>query len=122
MQHRKVSAYHIIMDDDRLGIKPEVVFDMYSAMYSKARELAPEGVKNELRINRDGKIKTRFYITVSDRMAPHLLSAIQWKAESAQGMALKSYFHRLEEQVMAEMLGPRDSVTTFNISYEGKLL
>ena len=119
MQHRQVSTYHIIMDDDKLGIKPEAVFDMYSAIYSKARELAPEGVKNELRINQDGKIKTRFYITVSDRMAPHLLSAIQWKVEAVHGTELKSYFHRFESQVVAQMFGTQDS--TFNITYDGKL-
>jgi len=119
---QKVVTYRITMDDDKLELKPELVFEMYGAIYSKARELAPQEIRTELRIAQDGRIKTRFHILASDRMAPHLLSAIQWKAESVQGMALKSYFHRLEEQVMAEMLGPRDLATTFNIRYEGKLL
>ena len=122
MQNSKVSTYHITMDDDKLGLKPELVFGMYAAIDSKARELAPQGIRNELRISRDGRIKTRFHIQVSDRMTPHLLSAIQWQAESVQGTALKSYFHKLQDQVMSQMFGPQESVTTFNIRYEGKLI
>lgn len=120
MQERRVSAYNITMDDDRLGLKPETVFGMYSAIDSKARELAPKEIKHELRISQDGRIKTRFHILVSDRMAPHLISAIQWQAEAVQGTA-RSYFHKLQDQVMSQMFGPTDSVTTFNIRYEGRL-
>lgn len=122
MQNRKVSTYNIIMDDDKLELKPEIIFGMYAAIDSKARELAPQGIRNELKISRDGRIKTRFYLQVSDRMAPHLLSAIQWQAESVQGGALKSYFYKLQDRVMNEMFGPQESVTTFNIRYDGKLI
>lgn len=120
MHERKVSTYHITIDDDRLELKPETIFGMYSAIYSKARELAPKEVRHELRVTQDGRIKTRFSIQVSDRMAPHLLSAIQWQAESVQG-EIKSYFHKLQGQIMSQMFGP-ESATTFNISYEGKLV
>lgn len=121
MQHRKVSTYNIIMDDDKLELKLEVVIGMYSAIDSKTRELAPQEIRSELRISRDSKIKTRFYILVSDRMAPHLLSAIQWQAESVHGTA-RSYFHKLQDQVISQMFGPQDAATTFNIRYEGKLI
>lgn len=121
MQDRKVSTYHIIMDDEKLGLKPQIVFDMYSDIYSKARALAPQDVKNELRITQDGRIKTRFFIQVSDRMAPHLLSATQKQADSVDGSA-RAYFHKLQSQLMAQMFGPQESTTTFNIRYEGKLI
>ena len=121
MQNPKVSTYHIIMDDDKQELRPQVVFDMYSDVYSKARELAPQDVRHELRITQDGRIKTRFYIAVSDRMAPHLLSAPQKQAESVDGSA-RAYFHRLQSQIMSQMFGPQDSTPTFNITYEGKLI
>lgn len=117
MQERR-QTYSVTMDDDKLGLKPEVIFEMYSAIYSKARELAPVAIRNELRITQDGRIKTRFQVLVSDRMAPHLISAVQWQAESVQG-TLKAYFYKLQEQVMSQMLGPGQ--TTFNITYDGKL-
>lgn len=117
MQERR-QTYSVTMDDEKLGIKPDVLFGMYSAIYSKARELAPQEFRNELRITQDGRIKTRFHILVSDRMAPHLISAIQWQAESVHG-ALKAYFYKLQEQVMSQMLG--SGQTTFNITYDGKL-
>jgi hypothetical protein len=121
VQDRKVSTYNIIMDDDKLGLKPQIVFDMYSDIYSKARDMAEKEVRNELRITQDGRVKTRFYIQVSDRMAPHLLSATQKQAERVDGSA-KAYFYKLQSQLMAQMFGPQESAATFNIRYEGKLI
>lgn len=95
--------YHITMDDDKTGVKPEVLVDMYSTIDAKARQLAPQDVKRELAISQDGRIKTKFHIQVSNRMAPHLISAIQQQADSQQGIGLKSYFYKLQEQVMAQV-------------------
>ncbi|HUG97114.1 MAG TPA: hypothetical protein VMJ94_06195, partial [Nitrososphaera sp.] len=53
--------------------------------------------------SQDGRIKTRFYIQVSNRMAPHLITAIQQQAESESGIGMKSYFYKLQEQVMSQM-------------------
>ncbi len=120
MSHRKVSTYHIVMDDEKLELRPQAVFDMYSDIYARARELAPQEARSELRITQDGRIKTCFYIAVSDRMAPHLLFATQKQAEIVQGTA-RAYFYKLQSQLMSEMFGP-ESATTFDIRYEGKLI
>lgn len=99
------------MDDDKTGVKPEVLAGMYSAIDAKARQLAPQDVKRELTIAQDGRIKTKFHIQVSSRMAPHLISAIQQQADSQQGIGLKSYFYKLQEQVMAQMFaGVKDVI------------
>jgi hypothetical protein len=99
------------MDDDKLGVKPEVLVGMYTAIDAKARQLAPQDVRTELVISQDGKIKGRFYIQVSSRMAPHLIAAIQQQADAHQGIGLKSYFYKLQEKVMAQMFaGVKDVI------------
>jgi hypothetical protein len=110
MQER-ISTYHVTMDDDKLGVKPEVLVGMYTAIDAKARQLAPQEVKNELVISQDGKIKSRFYIRVSDKMAPHLIAAIQQQADSESGIGMRSYFYRLQEQIMSKMFaGVKDVI------------
>jgi hypothetical protein len=97
--------------DDRLGVKPEVLVGMYTAIDAKARQLAPQEIRNELAISQDGKIKSKFYIQVSNRMAPHLIAAIQQQADSESGIGMKSYFYRLQEQIMSEMFaGVKDVI------------
>jgi hypothetical protein len=112
MQDQRVSTYHVTMDgDDRLGVKPEVLVGMYTAIDAKARQLAPQEIKNELAISQDGKIKSKFYIQVSNRMAPHLIAAIQQQADSESGIGMKSYFYRLQEQIMSQMFaGVKDVI------------
>jgi hypothetical protein len=99
------------MDDEKLGVKPEVLVTMYKAIDAKARQLAPQQIKNELIISQDGSIKTRFNVTVSDRMAPHLIAAIQQQADSETAVGIKSYFYKLQEQVMAQIFaGVKDVI------------
>ncbi len=118
---QKTNTFHVTMDDDKLGIKPEVLFNLYSRIDASARGLAPADIRHELRISQNGKIKTRFEILVSDRMAPFLIKAVQQQTDTEYGMGLKSYFYKLQEQIMAQLLGPLDQ-TTFNIRYDGKLI
>jgi hypothetical protein len=62
-------------------------------------------------MSQDGNIKTRFYIRVSDRMAPHLIAAIQQQADSETGIGIKSYFYKLQEQIMSQMFaGVKDVI------------
>lgn len=104
-----MATYNLVMDDEKLDLKPAVLFKMYGAIDAQARQLASADIKHELRISQDGRIKTRFYIAVSDRMAPHLLSAVQKQAEAESG--LKNYLHKLEEQLMAQMFaGASDQI------------
>ncbi|HUG96152.1 MAG TPA: hypothetical protein VMJ94_01305, partial [Nitrososphaera sp.] len=70
MQDQGISTYHVTMDDDKIGVKPETIVGMYTAIDAKARQMAPQDVRRELIISQDGRIKTRFYIQVSNRMAP----------------------------------------------------
>lgn len=111
MQDQRVSTYHVTMDDDKLEVKPEVLVGMYTAIDVKARQLAPQEIKNELTISQDGRIKSKFYIQVSNRMAPHLIAAIQQQADSEQGIGMKSYFYKLQEQIMSQMFaGVKDVI------------
>src|SRR5687767_2403715 len=111
MQDQRVSTYHVTMDDDKLGVKPEVLVGMYTAIDAKARQLAPQEIRKELVISQDGRIKTKFYIQVSNRMAPHIIAAIQQQAESASWTGMKSYFNKLQEQVMSQMFaGVKDVI------------
>ncbi|HEU4606280.1 MAG TPA: hypothetical protein VFS46_08600 [Nitrososphaera sp.] len=111
MQDQGISTYHVTMDDDKLGVKPEALVGMYTAIDAKARQMAPQDVRRELIISQDGRIKTRFYIQVSNRMAPHLIAAIQQQAESESGIGMKSYFYKLQEQVMSQMFaGVKDVI------------
>ncbi len=103
MQDKGISTYHVTMEDDKLGVKPEIVLGLYKAISAKARQIAPQGVREELIMSQDGKIKTRFYVQVSNRMAPHLIMAMQQIAESESGLGMKSYFFRLQELVMSQM-------------------
>lgn len=111
MQDQIVSKYHVTMEDENLGIKPEVLVGMYGIIEAKARQLAPQPVRNELVISQDNKMKNKFYIQVSNGMAPHLISAIQQQADTQQGMGLKSYFYKLQEQIMSQMFaGVKDVI------------
>lgn len=111
MQEQRVSTYYVTMDDDKLGVKPEALVGMYAAIDSRARQQAPQQVRNELVISQDGRIKTKFYVQVSNRMAPHLIAAIQQQTDSEQGIGMKSYFYKLQEQVMAQMFsGVKDVI------------
>lgn len=111
MQDKGISTYHVTMDSDKLGVKPEVLVGMYTAIDAKARQMAPQDVRRELIISQDGRIKTRFYIQVSNRMAPHLIAVIQQHAESESWVGMKSYFYKLQEQVMSQMFaGVKDVI------------
>lgn len=111
MQDQGISTYHVTMDDDKLGVKPEALVGMYTAIDAKAKQMAPQDVRRELIISQDGRIKTRFYIQVSNRMAPHFIAAIQQQAESESGIGMKSYFYKLQEQVMSQMFaGVKDVI------------
>ena len=98
-----ISTFHVTIDDMNLGVKPQVLVGLYSVIIAKAKQLAPQDFSSELIISQDGRIKTRFYLQVSNRMAPHLIVAIQQQAESESGMGMKSYFFKLQEQVMSQM-------------------
>jgi hypothetical protein len=103
MQNEGVSTYHITIEDDKLGVRPEVLVAMYKSIDARARQLASQDIKSELIISQDGRINSKFYIHVSNKMAPHLIAAIQEQADSESGIGMKSYFYNLQEQVMSQM-------------------
>lgn len=104
------ATYRITMDDEKLGVRPEVLFRIYGQIEGEAKDSAPAQIRNELRISQDARIKTRFYIAVSDRMAQHLISAVQ-KQASGDATGLRSYFYRLQEQLMGQMFaGAKDTI------------
>ena len=103
MQNEGVSTYYVTIDDDKLGVRPEVLVGLYNSIDARTRQLAPQDIRSELIISQDGKISSKFYIRVSNRMAPHLITAIQQQADSESGIGMKSYFYNLQEQVMSQM-------------------
>lgn len=109
MQNQEI--YRVTIEGDKLGVKPEVLAGMYTSIGAGARQLAPQDIKKELAIAQDGRVKSTFHIQVSSRMAPHLIAAIQKQAESQEGIGLRSYFYKLQEQVMAQMFaGVKDVI------------
>ena len=112
MQDQGTSTYHVTMDDEKLGVKPEALVVMYNAIDAKARQMAPQDIRRELSISQDGRIKTKFYIQVSDRMATHLIAAIQQQAVSESSIGMKSYFYKLQEEVMSQIFsGVKDVIS-----------
>ncbi len=98
------------MDDERLGVKPEILFRIYGQIETQAKDSAPAQVRNELRISQDAKIKTRFYIAVSDNMAQYLIASVQ-KQASGDASGLRSYFYKLQEHLMGQMFaGAKDTI------------
>ncbi len=104
-------------DDNKLGVKPEILVAMYTAIDAKARQLAPQEIRRELVISQDGRIKSRFYIQVSNRMAPHLIAAIQQQADSESGIGMKSYFYKMQEQVMSHIFNNDGQITPARITF-----
>jgi len=86
-----------------LGVNSEFLAKSYSAIYDNAVRSAPGEIKRELVISQDGKVKTTFHIKVSARMSPYLIKAIQDQNLPGYGTALRSYFHKLQENVMAQL-------------------
>lgn len=103
-----VSVFHISMDDEKLGIKPQVLVSMYQWLDSRARQIAPENVRSEIQIMQDGRVKTRFNITVSDRMTPHLVAAIQQKLENESSIGLRTYFQNLQQQLLVQLFDSQE--------------
>jgi hypothetical protein len=103
-----MQTYNITMDDDKLAARPDVLFRLYGAIETQARGAAPAAIRSELRISQDARIKTRFYVAVSERMAPHLLTAVQ-KQVDGDASGLRAYFYKLQEQLMGQMFaGAKD--------------
>jgi hypothetical protein len=100
----QISTYTVTMESSGdLGVKTDFLLASYNSIYLGARKASPQQISNELVIAQDGSTKTTFHIRVSSRMAPYLIKAIQDQTQPGYGVALKSYFHRLQEQIMAEM-------------------
>lgn len=103
-----MQTFNITMDDEKLATKPDTLFKIYGAIETQAKSAAPAAIKNELRISQDARIKTRFYVAVSERMAPHLLTAVQ-KQVDGDASGLRVYFYKLQEQLMGQMFaGAKD--------------
>lgn len=107
-----MTTYNITMDDEKLGLKPETLLKIYAAIESDTRQAAPAEIRHELRISQDARIKTRFYIAVSDRMSSHLIGAVQKQTQTEYGAGLlKSYLYKLQEQLMSQMFaGASDTI------------
>ena len=100
----QVSTYNVTMESaEDLGVRTDFLLASYNSIYLGARKAAPQQINNELVIVQDGRTKTTFHIKVSNRMAPYLIKAIQDQTQPGYGVALKSYFHNLQEQIMAQM-------------------
>lgn len=102
--NQQVSTYDVTMESGPdLGVKTDFLVASYNSIYSGARKAAPQHFSNELVISQDGRVKTTFHVKVSNRMAPYLIKAIQDQTQPGYGVALKGYFHRLQDQIMAQM-------------------
>jgi hypothetical protein len=100
----QLSTYNITMDAGQdLGVRTDFLVASYNSIYNGARKAAPAQISHEIMIVQDGRVKTTFHIKVSSRMAPHLIKAIQDQVQPEYGIALKSYFQKLQEQIMAQM-------------------
>src|SRR5574338_241376 len=100
----QVSTYTVTMESgEELGVKTDFLLASYNSIYHAARNAAPSQIGNELLIMQDGRVKTTFHIKVSSRMAPHLVKAIQDQVQPGYGVNLRSYFQKLQEQLMAQM-------------------
>lgn len=96
--------YHVTTQaGNELGVNTDFLVSTYRSIDTKARQLAPAEIRNELLISQDGAVKTTFHVKVSDRMAPYLIDAIQQQTDAGYGTALKSYLYKLQEQIMAQM-------------------
>jgi hypothetical protein len=108
----QVSTYNVTMESGAdLGVKTDFLVSSYNSIYNGARKAAPPQFNNELMIIQDGKVKTTFYIKVSNRMAPFLIKAVQDQTRPEYGVALKGYFHRLQDQIMAQMFSNVGEIT-----------
>jgi len=81
MSDAQINTYHIKMEDNKQELKQDLLRNLYHSIDSKAREIAPEPIRNELRISHDKRLNTVFYLSVSNRMAPYLLEAIENRLE-----------------------------------------
>lgn len=107
-----VSTFTITMEMRQdLGVKTEFLVASYNSIYARARNAAPQQISNELVISQDGRVKTTFHTKVSSRMAPYLIKAIQDETKPDYGVTLKAYFHKLQEEVMAQMFSGVEPTT-----------
>ena len=99
-----ILTYSVTMESgEELGVKPDFLVSSYNSIYVGAKRDAPQQISNELVFAQDGRVKTTFHIKVSNRMAPFLIKAIQDQTQPGYGVALKGYFHKLQDQIMAQM-------------------
>jgi len=99
-----IAVYHISMESgNELGVKNEFLLAAHNSIDEKAKQLAPQEIRNQLLISQDPRVKTTFHVKVSNRMAPYLINAIEQQNDSGYGIALRSYFYRFQEAIMAQM-------------------
>ncbi len=112
-KNEPAATYDITMESgNEVGARADFLVGLYAAIDSKARQLAPAGIRNELFISQDGNVKTTFRIKVSSRMAPYLVNSIQQNTNPSYGIALKSYLNKLQEQIMSQMFaGVKDVIS-----------
>ena len=86
-----------------LGVKPDFLNALFNTIYSNAVKSSPAAIRNELVIMQDKNVKSTFHIRVSSRMVPFLVKAIQDQNAPNYGVALRSYFHKMQEQILAQV-------------------
>lgn len=100
----RLSTCSVTMEaKEDLGVKTEFLVATYNSILSSARSTAPREIGNELVVAQDAAVKSTFHLRVSTRMAPYLIKAIQDQNQPGYGVALKSYLHRLQEQIMTQL-------------------
>lgn len=103
-RNEQTAVYSITVEcPENLGVNTKFLVDAYTSVYNGARNQAPGQIANELVVVQDGRVRTTFHLRFSNRMAPYLMKAIQDENSKDYGVALSSYFHRLQEQVMTQL-------------------
>jgi hypothetical protein len=67
MEKNEPSAtYDVTMENgNEVGVRTDFLVRLYGAIDSRARQLAPAEIRNELLISQDGNVKTTFRVKVS---------------------------------------------------------
>lgn len=98
-----LSTYNVTIEaNEDLGVKTEFLIATYNSICSNARNAAPKEISKELVVVQNAAVKNTFHLRVSNRMVPYLIKAVQDQNQPGYGVSLKSYFHKLQEQIMAQ--------------------
>ncbi|MEM0287310.1 MAG: hypothetical protein QXG05_03945 [Nitrososphaerota archaeon] len=98
---RTIEKYAKQIEDLKSGLDIEVLAEWSKRIEQDAKDIAPDELKDTIKIIQDDLLPMKFHFKVSKRAVPFLVQAIE-KNIQTMPFATKLYFQKVEEAIWEE--------------------